>query len=241
MTSTWSELHRHISWSLLTYSRGRLKIGLDTCVATAFMMVHNYFLVKQSSPYSLFIILVTALFSSCKMNENVRTMQQIYSELLNCCRDASNRIGLQRLIDNLGRDNFDNCAMTAAEVNEVGLCELDLLEANGFNMKIDLPFKHTDQFVNPYYGQLPPEVLGPVKNKLVMNICKLLCYQKTAEMPACVLAVAATKNAFGEICAIPHETESWMMRVEEEYGIEVIQQAQEELVAKTKPTTKQTK
>ena len=240
MTS-WTETRRHISWSLLTFTRNRLKIGLETCVSTAFMMVHQYFLTNSSSPHSLFIILVTALFSSCKMNENVRTMQQIYSELLNCCRDASNRIGRQKLIDNLGRSNFDDCQITPAEVNEVNECELNLLEAGGFNMKLDLPFNYTNKYVVPYFKDVPNEIRSDWKNKLTRNICVLLCIQKTAEMPACVLAVAATINAFEGIAQIPGETEAWIRQVEEEHGVEGINKAQELLVPKTQGHPQQRK
>lgn len=228
--NSWTETQRHISWSLLSFARIRLKIPLETCTASAFMMVHKYFLQNNQTNHSLFIILVTALFSACKMNETIRTMQQIFSEILNCCRDSKRRIGEQKLIDNLGRSTFDECQLSPEEIKEINTCELDLLEADNFNMKIDLPFQHVDKHVRPYLKKLAQDLRQPINNRLVRNICMFLCFHKTATMPTKLLAVIATEAAF-DGTEIPAETQKWLETTKNEFDDSQFQLARE-LLAK---------
>ncbi|EAY08282.1 hypothetical protein TVAG_401360 [Trichomonas vaginalis G3] len=227
---SWTESQRHISWSLLSFARMRLNLPLETCTASAFMMVHKYFLQNTQTEHSLFIILVTALFSACKMNETVRSMQQVYSEILNCCRDSKRRIGEQRLIDNLGRTKFEESKLTQEEIGEINTCELDLLEADNFNMKIDLPFQHIDKNVRPYLKKYNAELRQSLNNKLVKNICMFLCFHKTAAMPTLLLAIVATESAFDGI-EMPPETQNWINDKKSDFEISQYQLATE-LLAK---------
>ena len=227
MSTAWSDPKRHVSWSILSYTRNRLKIKLETCVASAFMMVHRYFMANPSSPYSLFIVLVASLFSSCKMNECPHTMQQIYSELLRSCRDTSSRIGQQRLIDALGISSFEDREIPSIEISQINQCELDLLESNNFIMDIDTPFKHIEDNVYPFLTSFPQEQQQQIKAKLVKNICILLCFQDTAQLPSSVLAVIVTEVTFHNSYPIPQEIAEWMTDVENKKGSETLNKARE--------------
>ena len=228
MSSNWSDFERKVACSLLTHSRNRLKLQLETCITSAFLMIDKYYKVNKKSPYNFFIVIVTSLFSSCKNHESAHTMQQIFSELLHCCREGANTIGAAKLMGCLGIKSFDDRPVSTSEINDINQCELDLLEANGFDLLIESPFKYIDYKVMPVIEQMPPDQFKVIKQNLVKNVFIYFSSQSAAEYPNIVIAVLSTEAAFRNVCEMPIEIKNWIIEIENSNVGEILQHAREQ-------------
>ena len=228
MLTNWNVFEKKVACSLLTFSRNRLRVKLETCIVSAFLMVDEYYKTHTESPYNFFIILVASLFSSCKMNESAHTMQQIYSELLHCCRDSSNKIGAEKLKTCLGIDSFEERQISDREINDINQCELDLLETTGFDMSPDSPFNHINSNVIPFLNGIPPENANKIKQNLVKNVFMYFSSQIGSELPNNVIAVLSTESAFRNICDMPEEIINWIHQVESSDVGDILNNAREQ-------------
>ena len=213
MDSFWTEMHRRTAWSIITSSRFRLKINIETCVSTAFIMIHKYYIRHNSNSPPLFIVIVSALFSACKMLENVRSMQNIYSEVLFTCREGINRFGFQKFESALGRSNFDDCKIPSEDVKSINICEIDILESLDYKMSVELPFDHIETSVKPVINEGNKQLI----NKITKYICMLLCSSKATDTPPCVIAAVSTQEAFSSD-KIPDSISLWISNIVKSQG-----------------------
>ena len=186
-------------------------------------MIHKYYLIKNNSNnYSLFILMVTSLFSSCKMLENIRSMQQIYLEILQCCKDAIPKVGFQKLIDLLGKNNFDDIKIPFEDIKLINSCEIELLESLDFKMNIELPFKFIDLYVKPFLNEFSSQNKQLIYSKITKYICMLLCSSKVLEISPKILALVSIKLTFNNNFEIPNQTNLWMNEIIKENKEEII-------------------
>ncbi|EAX89354.1 hypothetical protein TVAG_144020 [Trichomonas vaginalis G3] len=214
--TTWSDDQRRTVWTLISKSRINLKLELSPIIATAFIMLQNYFKNTDECPYRLFILMTAALFTSCKSQNSYRPMQMIYDELSRICRSAPSTI-IRSLVgpDTLGAEG----QMPQEHLEQITHAELDLLKAIDFNVHFELPFTHFERWKSNLQSHIPNENFIRICNGVIVDICLVLCSKFYLDLPPEVAAAAATKDSIGEENLSP-ETCQWIEEVLLKYGHE---------------------
>lgn len=222
----WRGMPRRIAWSIISHMRIFLQVDIHPIISTSFMMIHNYYQSKPKKVHKLYILILTSVFTVCKKYETPRSMSFILSCLLNVCREFSKKIDIENLKKTVDLDDFTNRQITLQEITIVNYCELDLIEANNFELMIDLPFLYTTEIVKPNISMLPPEISKNIDDNLLKYLCIILCSEHCSDFHPEIMAVAASSFAFNGVeIEIPKPINDWMIEVAEKFGDQQIENA----------------
>lgn len=203
----WTDAQRRIVWMLLVKARAGLKIEINPVVATAFVILQKYFrnLDKNyedqmneneiDSNYDLLTLMIAALFTACKIrNDTFRTMENIYYELSKICINApSQKI---RLIVSPRVNHYMISKLCFDDYKVISQCEIDLLDATGFNIAFDLPFKYYNDILIVLDSLLPRDSMRDIYNTWLIDACLMICSQYYLDLPPDVVAAAAVVDSF---------------------------------------------
>lgn len=222
----WRGTPRRIAWSIISHMRLFLQVDVHPVISNSFMMIHNYYQSKPSETYKLYILILTSIFTTCKQNEISKSMPYILSCLLNVCREFSKKMSIEALKNIIGLDDFTNRQITNEEIVMVNNCELDLIEANEFQMMIDMPFSYTTEFVSPNIASLPSDTSKTIDDNLLRYLCVILCSEHCNDFHPEIMAVAASLYAFNGVeVEMPEQIKKWINDVIEKYGKQQIDNA----------------
>lgn len=216
INTTWSDDQRRTVWTLICKSRINLKLELSPVIATAFVILQNYFKTTDECPYSLFIMMVAALFTSCKSQNCFRPIHMIYNELFRICKSAPSSI-IRSLV---GPDMPEiGAPIPESHIELITHAELDLLKSVDFNVSFDLPFTHFEKWKTNMQSKVPSDAFVKICNGVIVDMCLVICSKSYLDLPPEVAAAAATKESIGEENMSP-ETLQWIDSVQTKYGQE---------------------
>lgn len=230
--STWTDDQRRIVWTLISKCRIGLQVELSLIIATAFVILQNYFRTNTECPYRLFYLMVAALFTSCKANKCFRPIQMVYDQLAKICLSAPS---------NMVR------SLVGPEIQQIGgpvpqdqlqiitQAELDLLKAIDFNVNFELPFTHFEKWKSNIQATVPNDHFVKICNGVIVDICLVICSKSYLDLPPEVAAAAATKESIGEENLSP-ETMQWIDEVNAKYGSEVFELAMHSITMEKQKT-----
>lgn len=230
--TTWTDDQRRTVWTLISKSRINLKLELSPIIATAFIMLQNYFKNTDDCPYRLFILMTAALFTSCKAQNSYRPMQMIYDELSRICRSAPSSI-IRSLVgpETLSADGH----MPQEHLEQITHAELDLLKSIDFNVNFELPFTHFERWKTNLQSHIPNESFIRICNGVIVDICLVLCSKCYLDLPPEVAAAAATQESIGQDNLSP-ETAQWIEEVLAKYGRESFELAMNSITQEKQKT-----
>lgn len=215
----WKGAPRRIAWSIVSHMRLFLKVDIHPVISTSFMLINNYYQSMPKKNYKLYILIITAIFVTCKQNEISRSMPCILCCLLNVCREFSQKINIRILQNTVNLDDFTNRQITNDEITMINNCELDLIEANNYQLNIDMPFSYTKQFVEPNISQLPSEISKQIEDNLLRYLCVIICSEHCNDFHPEIMAVAASLTTFDDIdIEIPKSITDWINDSIEKFG-----------------------
>ncbi|OHT01682.1 Cyclin, N-terminal domain containing protein [Tritrichomonas foetus] len=209
----WTEEKRRTVWFLISSARQNLGIAIDPVVASAFVILQKYFRGEIDDEYDLFILMAAALFTSCKASDNFRPVNCIVSELCRVCNRSKSPIVRQLIGSHFLNPEDPNITMQYNDLKLISAAEVDLLKANNFSVLVDLPFSHFERWkqsvIDHFPNQISPEFLRQC-NKVMIDICLLICSYYYLDVPPEVAAAAAASKSFGN--------DQWVTSVKEKYG-----------------------
>ena len=200
----WSDQHRRTVWFLISRARKGLNVELSPIIASAFVILQHYFKNSEECPYKLFVLMIAALFTACKAGNCFRPIEIIYQELNKICKSMPLNI-LQKFI---GSDEF-----TSEIFPLVTQAEIDLLQSIDFNPLIELPFDHFERWSQNLRSRYSNEVFIKICNKVIVDICLVLCSKCYLDLPPEVAAAAAAKDILDD-----PDTCEWYKDVTSRYG-----------------------
>ena len=207
-------------WTLICKARIGLKLELSPVIATAFVILQNYFKNEEDCPYKLFVLMTAALFTSCKATNTYRPLEMIYNELSRICRTAPSTL-IRSLV---GNDQTGSTAMGAPQLEEITRAELDILQAIDFNVNVELPFSYFEKWKMRIQSHIPNEYFVRICNGVIIDICLIICSRFYLDLPPEIAAAAAAKESLGDEL-ITEETAKWFDEVQEKYGTEIFELA----------------
>mgnify|MGYP001130108183 CR=1 FL=1 len=211
----WTDAQRRIVWMLLVKARAGLKIEINPVVATAFVILQKYFrsLDKNDddeqtnendldSNYDLLTLMTAALFTACKMNdETIRPMEFIFNELSKICLNAPSQkvrliLGSRIHMINSNFSNHFDVKLCYDDFKIISKCEIDLLDATGFDIDFDLPFRYFNEILSMLNSLLPRDSMHAIYNTWLIDTCLMICSQYYLDLPPEVAAAAAVADSF---------------------------------------------
>ena len=222
---SWTDEQRRLVWYLICRARSRLRIEVNPVVATAFVILQRYFRSGFDCPFSLFTLMATALWTSCKQNDSFRPMALVWQELENVC--ANDPSLLVRSL--CSESHAIEVGLTDDAKQLMTLCEFNLLRATNFDFDIDLPFNHFDAFKPRFLAEMPQEHVNSFCNRALIDICLFICSQYYLDVPPQVAAAAAMAESFATE-TMPPQTSQWVESIREEYGSSLFELAVQTIV-----------
>lgn len=212
----WNESDRRTAWTLITKVRTNLNLELSPVIATAHCVLQRYFRQTEECPYKLFILMIAALFTTCKANDTYRPMELIFTELNNVCsRCPSAQV----------RDMAMRTAFSEDILREISNAEIDLLTTSFFDINIDLPFSYIEKWKSELHKILPGDEFIKICNSVIVDVCLLICSQGFLDAPAEAGAAVAIQNMierYGHYLASQSEEtynslQEWLQSIKEKY------------------------
>lgn len=211
--SIWSDDQRRTVWTLICKSRIGLRLELSPIIATAFVIMQNYFQNNSSTPYTLFTLMTAALFTSAKGSSCYRPIEMIHNELNRICKAAPSD-----LIRKIVGCNPDK-KMDQEQLELVTQAELDLLQSIDFDMNIELPFQHFERIKDLLQTEFKQDMFVKICNGSIINMCLIICSKVYLDLAPELIAVASTRDA---LCGAdpPERVLEWFENVRDRYGDE---------------------
>jgi hypothetical protein len=216
---SWTDEQRRVVWCLICKTRRGLQIEISPIVASAFVILQHYFRNADACPYELFILMIAALFTACKGSDCFRPIRMVYSELTRICQSAPS-LKIRSIVGERVTGE-----VWAGDLLEVTRAELDLLRSIDFDFAIDTPFIHFEKWKQTLMEMIPNEDFFKLCNRIIIDICLMLCNAAYLDVPPEVSAAAATAG-YVEDGVIPADTVQWLHDVETKYGKELFELAQ---------------
>ena len=207
----WTDFERRTVWWLICRARNNLQVEVDPVVATAFVILQRYFRGETDDEYQLFYLMAAALFTSCKAAENFRPGCDILRELKRCCLSSHSSLVRQMCCIN------EDCEFGLNDMHILNAAEMALLRAIDFDYSIEMPFEHFNRWKRSVILELPDVASVAMCNRVLVDICLIICSDYYLDVPPEVAAAAAAQEMFGN--------QPWIVDVQERYGDEVFQLA----------------
>lgn len=213
---TWTDEQRQIGWIALSYSRRGLRLTISPCIASSYYFLHNFFLVENHRDYDLYILLVSSLFLSCKIEDLYRPLKLVFREFAKSCVEMRKHVPIQKQKHIFGDRDFLMEELSPEEALLVGRCELDLLNAVNWKLEIDLPFSHFNdhKYIFCQLGLPNSNAIEHICNFILRDICLIIKNVHYLEIPATSIAAAAMKHACLSV-VLPSDAEQWVQSVEQ--------------------------
>ena len=78
----------------------------------------------------------------------------------------------------------------------ISRCEIDLLDASGFDIDFDLPFRYFNEILIMLDRLLPRDSMNKIYNTWLIDTCLMICSQYYLDVPPEVAAAAAVADSF---------------------------------------------
>lgn len=212
----WSEKQRSCAWIAISFARKDLNLAISPCIASAFVLLHKYYNDPSHKDEPLYLLLVSSLFLSCKIEETYRSMKLIFAALSKCITTISKKITLDGAKKIFGDRDFTVPELSSYEMREIALCEIHLLNSIEWNMNIDLPFNHFNNAKPAFESLAQNENLNPRFEAVLRDLCLIMKNEKYLQIPPPVSAAVSIQHCFAET-TLPKTTSDWIEQLENQY------------------------
>ena len=213
----WNDSVRDIAWTLLSYSRINLNLTVSPVIASSFIILNKYFLLNPNSNIDLYMLLISSLFLTCKIEDIYRPLNIIFKAFSISCIRFQNEIKIKIPIEILNiifsNRDFNKNVLTDEEISKIPYIEINLLNSIKWDMKIDIPFTyfniHRNDLNETNYSINEIEYFC---NNILRNICLVIKSPKYLDIPPEIIAVSSIFEAF-EGKNIPNKVFDWILNV----------------------------
>jgi hypothetical protein len=207
----WSHEQRDLSWIVCNIARNPLKLGVYPCIASSFAILHRFFREPiRPSPPDMGILLTAAVFLACKIEDQFRPLVMIFRELSGALQRIESRVPREHIIALFGDRDYGKCELTDGEFRQIGLIEIEYLNALQWNLQIDLPFRHMPRITNPPAdGSAQPDER---QWKVVQDFCLIMKDERYLDFTPELSAAVVVSRCF-EDQALPASVTEWLETV----------------------------
>jgi hypothetical protein len=204
----WTPEQRDISWIACNIARIPLKLGVSPCIASAFAILHHFFREPiRPAPPDMGILLTAALFLACKIEDQFRPLPMIFRELSGALQRIESRVPRDRILALFGDRDYGRCDLTDCELRQIGVIEIEYLNALRWNMHIDLPFRHMPRITST------PAAVHPQTDerqwKVVQDLCLIMKDEGYLDFPPELSAAVVVSRYFDEQ-SLPPAVAQWL-------------------------------
>lgn len=216
MQNDWSEMHRSCAWVVISFSRRDLSLTISPCIASAFVLLHKYYNDPYHKDEPLYLLLTSALFLACKIEDTYRSLKHIFAALSKCITTISQKITIDRAKKLFGDRDYTVSELSSYEMHQVALCEIHLLNSIEWNMEIDLPFNHFND-AKPAFESLPQnENLDARFNAVLRDLCLIMKDKQYLQIPPPVSAAVSIQHCFSGT-TLPQSTSDWIEQLKNQH------------------------
>ncbi|KAK8878217.1 hypothetical protein M9Y10_004982 [Tritrichomonas musculus] len=212
----WTNEQRSCAWIAISYARRELSLTISPCIASAFVLLHKYFADPNHKDEPLYILLTSALFLSCKIEDTYRSMEKLFSVLSKCISAICKRFTLEHAKQIFGDRDFTVTELSTDEKKHITICEIHLLNSIDWNMDIDLPFNHFNDAKPAFSCFSSNENLEQPFNYVLRDLCLIMKDEKYLEIPPPVSAAVSIQHCFSER-PLPESTSNWINQLRSQY------------------------
>lgn len=219
----WTCQHRNICWSILASARNELCISLQTSVASSYALLQKYHFSGTYRDCDLYLLIIAALFSGCKVSNEYRELNVIFVATRNCVRKLMSCCCRKCPLDLLGKLNIKAEDLTDQEANKIYSLEIDLLTAIGWDLPIDQPFLYLQSLLDRELACVPcPNEKRQISDSITTACCLLMKCGEYPQIPS-KTAVAAAIGVAHRKYKLPQGLWEWMenMRSGDPQGFEL--------------------
>ena len=207
----WTDEQRTMGWIVISAARRNLRLSISPCIASAFIILHRYYRTKRKRSHRLYLLLVSALFLSCKMEDTYRALATIFQEVVGILVKVLGKMKPAKGVELFGERNFSDPVLSLAEIREISMIELELLNALDWRLEIELPFQHFNE-IKPLLGELV-EKIGDGVEKLfdlvLRDLCLIVRAQEYLDIPPAVSAAVSVAHSFANH-VLPEKIALWV-------------------------------
>ena len=207
----WTDAQREMGWIVISGARRNLRLSISPCIASAFIILHRYFRTKARRSHKLYLLLVSALFLACKMEDTYRSLVTIFQEIAGCLVKVEEKLTKEKEMELFGERDFSKPDITDEEINEIGVIELELLNALDWKLDIELPFSYFNE-IKPVLGELVAKYGDRVERLFdvgLRNLCLIVRSEEYLDIPPAVSAAVSVENSFKRL-QLPEKITEWI-------------------------------
>lgn len=212
----WSDKQRQYSWIAISYSRMELNLPVSPCIASAFVLLHKYFDDPCHADEPLYLLMTSALFLACKIEDTYRSMKIVFAAISKCIMKISQKITLNGVKQVFGDRDYTLTELTSEEMKKIALCEIHLLNAIDWDMDIDLPFNHFNDAKPAFECLTQKDNLEKSFDFILRALCLIMKDKQYLQIPPPVSAAASIQYCFSGR-TLPQTTSDWIKQLMEQY------------------------
>jgi hypothetical protein len=210
----WSAEQRDIGWIVSSIARKGLRLAITPCIASAFAILHRFFHEPvRPDPPDMCILLTSAIFLACKIEDQYRPLAMVFKELSGAIQMVQCRVPKERVAALFGEREYGSCELTEIELRQIGLIEIEFLNALRWDMVIDLPFRHVHRINSEFRAKVDTQ--GPLESRLnnvLRDLCLIMKDPEYLDFPPELSAAVAVSRCFSDL-ELPESVGEWIKAV----------------------------
>ena len=187
----WDNRTRRTVWFIMSKTKSILNISLTPVIATAFVILQSYFRATTDNAYKLLTLTCASLTFSCKLSENYRSINSVFSAIIRVCRSINSKAAREFLA---GTNYNPDLSPPKEEIDLMQDAEISLMSALGFDFDIELPFNYIEPIQQYYITEIPHERQTQFVQQVQLDCCLVLCSENCLDVPPEVTAAAAVNE-----------------------------------------------
>jgi hypothetical protein len=213
----WSVEQMDIGWLVSSVARKGLRLAITPCIASAFVILHRFFHQPvRPDPTDMCILLTSAIFLACKIEDQYRSLRSIFKELSSALQLVQCCVPKEKVNALFGKREYGNCELTDVELCQIGFLELEFLNALNWDLQIDLPFRYMSRNDDEFRAKVGPDVPLDIKlSNVLRDLCLIMKDPEYLEFPPELSAAVAISRCFAGI-ELPDTVGSWIVKVRAE-------------------------
>jgi hypothetical protein len=207
----WSTEQRDMGWIVASIARRELRLSIFPCIAASYVILHSFFR-HRVGPAScdMCLLLTAALFLACKIEDCFRPLDRIFKEISNGLKTIQCRVPKDRIEYLFGKREYGSCELAESEYGQIGLLEIEFLNALSWNLKIDLPCAYVND-VKSGFSELAGRQSGLEEKfeNVLRDLCLVMKNENYLDFSPAVVAAACLSHSFAGM-ALPEQIVAWI-------------------------------
>jgi hypothetical protein len=156
------------------------------------------------------LLLTAALFLACKIEDCFRPLDRVFKEISNGLKTIQCRVPKDTIEHLFGKRQYGSCDLTENEYGQIGLLEIEFLNALSWNLKIDLPFAYVND-IRSDFSELVGRQSGLEERfgNVLRDICLVMKSDNYLNFSPAVVAAACLSHSFAGM-TLPEQIVAWI-------------------------------